>query len=123
MKGKRLHHNLLVWQESMQLVSDIYELTKCFPTEETYGLTSQLRRAAVSVPSNIAEGAGRFTKKEFLYYLSVSRGSLSEVETQLLISQSLGYCKLENSLLNKIDKIFVLLAGLIRNKEKDGQVS
>lgn len=80
---KRAHHGLMVWQEGMELVSNIYSLTKDFPPEEMYGLTSQLRRASVSVPSNIAEGAVRASNKEFIYFLNVARGSLSEIVSEL----------------------------------------
>ena len=78
---KRKHHSLLVWQEAMELVQEIYNVTALFPKEEVYALTNQMRRAAVSVPSNIAEGAARTGKKEFLQFLSIARGSLSELET------------------------------------------
>lgn len=79
----RKHHDLLVWQEALSLVKVIYRLTSQFPKEELYGLTTQMRRAAVSVPSNIAEGASRTGSKEFLKFLSIARGSLSELETQI----------------------------------------
>ena len=78
---KRKHHDLNVWQESMQLVKDIYSVTATFPREEIYTLTSQMRRAAISVPSNIAEGVARTSNKELLQFLSIARGSLSELET------------------------------------------
>ncbi|MCP4216111.1 MAG: four helix bundle protein, partial [bacterium] len=78
----RSHKDLKVWQEAVDFVVDIYNITKTFPKEELYGLVSQLRRAAVSVPSNIAEGAGRNTKKENNYFLYVAMGSLAEIETQ-----------------------------------------
>src|SRR5262245_2654509 len=85
------HHKLLAWTEAMALVRIVYETTRSFPPEETYGLAAQLRRAAVSVPSNLAEGAARNGKKEFLNLLGIARGSLSELETQLLIAAELGY--------------------------------
>lgn len=83
--------DLKVWQESMELVIQIYKISNGFPNHEIYGLSSQIRRAAVSIPSNIAEGAGRKSNKEFMQFLFISLGSLSEVETQLEISQRLGY--------------------------------
>lgn len=74
---KRKHHDLIVWKESVELVKEIYDLTACFPKEEIYSLTSQIRRSAISFPSNIAEGAARTTNKEFINFLSISRGSLT----------------------------------------------
>ena len=86
------HEDLDVWKLSIDLVENIYKLTMAFPSEEKFGLTSQLRRAAVSVPSNIAEGAARKTIKENIQFLYVSLGSLAEIETQLIISKRLGFC-------------------------------
>ena len=83
--------DLKAWQLSMQLVTEIYVSTKAFPREETYGLMSQIRRAAVSIPSNIAEGKGRSSDKEFAQFLNHARGSLFEVETQLELALRLGY--------------------------------
>jgi four helix bundle protein len=83
--------DLIVWQKSMDLVEVIYQMTKTFTKEELYGLTNQLRRAAVSIPSNIAEGHARSSTAEFVRFLSIARGSLAEAETQLLIAQRLGY--------------------------------
>ncbi len=83
--------DLAVWQKSMTLVRDIYLQTRNFPKEELFGLTSQIRRAAVSIPSNIAEGQGRLSKREFKQFLAIARGSLLELETQLLIVKGLGY--------------------------------
>jgi len=85
------HKKLLAWQKSMDLVEEIYDLTKTFPREEIYGLTSQLRRAAVSVPSNIAEGAAGRSRVQFKNYLSVAIGSLNELATQLEIASRIGY--------------------------------
>jgi four helix bundle protein len=82
---------LQVWQLAIELVSDIYKITRSFPREELYGLTGQIRRAAVSVPSNIAEGQGRVSQREFHQFLGQARGSLMEVETQLVIATKLGY--------------------------------
>jgi four helix bundle protein len=88
---RRKHHDLIAWQVSVELVRDLYSLTASFPSLELYGLTGQIRRAAISVPSNIAEGAARTTKREFAHYLSMARGSLSEIDTQLTIAKQLGY--------------------------------
>ena len=111
MKG---HRDLEVWQKAMQLVTDIYRETAAFPRSEVYGLTNQVRRAAVSVPSNIAEGCGRSSKKEFAHFLCNARGSLLEVETQLEIAQNLGYLsdKSARELLSKTNEIGRMLNGL-----------
>lgn len=85
------YRDLLVWQKAMSLVTEVYKATRSFPKEEVYALTSQIRRAAISIPSNIAEGQGRQSRKEFLQFLAVARGSLLELETQVLIAQDLGY--------------------------------
>ena len=85
------YRDLLVWQKAMSLVTEVYKATRSFPKEEVYALTSQIRRAAISIPSNIAEGQGRQSRKEFLQFLAVARGSLLELETQVLIAQNLGY--------------------------------
>lgn len=85
------YRELIVWQKAVDLVTLVYTLTRQFPKEELYGLTSQIRKAAVSVPSNIAEGQGRLSKKDFRHFLGQARGSLLELETQLLIGSKLGY--------------------------------
>src|SRR5580700_8782409 len=85
------YRDLIAWRKAMDLVTDIYRVTKEFPRDELYGLTNQLRRAAVSTPSNIAEGQARFSRKEFHHFLSQARGSLVEIETQLMIAENLGY--------------------------------
>lgn len=85
------YKDLIVWQRAMELVTDVYRVTKAFPKEELYGLTNQVRRAAVSIPSNIAEGQARKGTAEFRNFLSIARGSLAEVETQLLIARNLNY--------------------------------
>jgi four helix bundle protein len=85
------YQDLIAWQRSMDLVEDVYRYSKDFPREEIYALTSQIRRAAVSIPSNIAEGQGRRTTADFLRHLSIAYGSLCEVETQILIARRLKY--------------------------------
>jgi four helix bundle protein len=85
------YRDLKAWRKAMGLVQDVYRLTLEFPREETYGLTSQLRKAAVSIASNIAEGKGRSSDKELLHFLSNAKGSLFEVETQIMIADGLGY--------------------------------
>lgn len=99
------------------MVVEIYRVSTAFPKEEVFGLTSQLRRAAVSIPSNIAEGAGRASKKEFKQFLSVARGSLAEVETQVQIAVELGYLENEEEMQNRIQGLFRLLSGLMRSLE------
>src|SRR5450755_1030482 len=84
------YSELVAWQKAMELVEDVYQITNGFPRDELYGLTSQLRRAAISVPSNIAEGQSRGSR-EFVHYLSIAHGALSEVETQILIAKRLQY--------------------------------
>jgi len=85
------HKDLRVWKKSIELVTSIYKLTKDFPKEERYGLSMQMRRAAVSIPSNISEGASRNSTREYMQYLYIATGSVSELETQLIISNNLGY--------------------------------
>ena len=85
------HEDLDVWKLSMDLVVDVYKMTAKFPSEEKFGLVNQLRRAAVSVPSNIAEGAARKSDKEYIQFLYIALGSLAEIETQLIISKRLGF--------------------------------
>ncbi len=90
------HKNLRVWTESMNFVSQLYEVTQLFPKEEIYGLTNQLRRAAVSIPSNIAEGYGRSSEADLLHFLYIALGSSNEIDTQLLIAYNIGYLTAED---------------------------
>lgn len=90
------YKDLIVWQRAMDLVEEIYRISKEFPKEEIYGLTNQMRRAAVSIPSNIAEGQARRSTAEFKRFLSISMGSLAELETQILIAQRLNYLPVES---------------------------
>jgi four helix bundle protein len=106
--------DLLVWQSSKELAATVYKLTRTFNSSD-FGLTDQIRRAAISIPSNIAEGFGRGGNKEFLQYLSISKGSLYELKTQLLIAHEIGYINLENSnsIQLQIEKIAKMISGLI----------
>ena len=85
------YRDLKVWQAAMDLVEHVYELTGCFPKHELYGLTSQIQRSAISIPSNIAEGHSRASSKEFLHYISIALGSVAELETQLMLAGRLKY--------------------------------
>ena len=109
------YRDLIAWRKAMDLVTEIYRVTRTFPRDELYGLTNQLRRAAVSVPSNIAEGQARFSQKEFHHFLSQARGSLVEIETQLMIAQNLEYLSPHQvaSLLDKAAELGKVLNGLI----------
>jgi four helix bundle protein len=108
------YRELIAWQKAMDLAVQVYELTKTFPREEIYGLTSQLRRAAVSVPSNIAEGQGRRTTKEFQRFLGYAYGSLQEIETQIMLAARLGYVRdeQESQLLEQWAEVGKLINGL-----------
>jgi four helix bundle protein len=110
------YRELKVWQKAIDLVVACYNLTKSFPKDEIYGLTSQLRRAAVSVPANIAEGYGRGSRKEYLQFLTVAQGSLKEVETHIIIAQRLGYVVQlrADSVLTLTEEVGKMLGGLIR---------
>jgi four helix bundle protein len=109
------YRELVVWKKSMELVLNVYRCTQAFPKSETYGLTSQLRRAAVSIPSNIAEGQARLSTGEFKQFLGNARGSLTEVETQILIARELGYMDQTQShcLLNDAAEVGRILNGLL----------
>jgi four helix bundle protein len=118
----RPHENLDVWKKGIDFVVALYKATETFPKEERFGLTSQLRRAAVSIPANIAEGAGRKSSKEFAYFLSNSQGSASEVETELLIARRLNYLResVYLSLRSSLDEIGRMLTGLCRHLARKG---
>jgi len=106
------HKDLDVWKKSMDLVEDIYTFTKSFPDDEKFGLTNQIRRAIVSVPSNIAEGAARKGDKEFIQFLYIALGSLSEVETQYLIAIRLKYTIENKEIEHKINEVKRMIVGL-----------
>jgi four helix bundle protein len=109
---KRNHRNLQAWQQAVELVTAIYRLTADFPDTERYGLTSQMRRAAVSVPANIAEGAARSGTKELVYFLSVATGSLSELDTLVELAVKLGYVSDATKIQEQIDDVAGLIMGL-----------
>lgn len=98
---------LKIWNRAMDMVVDVYKTTEKFPSEEKYGITSQIRRSAVSVPSNVAEGAGKNSDKDFVRFLSIAQGSSYELQTQLILSQRLGFIKKENcdAIVNDISEI------------------
>jgi len=101
----KTHRDLEIWQRGIDLVTKIYKITKNFPKEELYGLTSQMRRAAISYPSNISEGAARDSINDYIRFLYISMGSLSELETQIIISEKLGYLKNSKDILEDIEAI------------------
>jgi four helix bundle protein len=107
---------LIAWQKAMDLVERVYEATECFPRKEVFGLTNQLRRAVVSVPSNIAEGQGRQSTRDFLHFLSIAKGSLQEVETQIIIARRLVYLdeKKATDLLELTAEVGRVIGGLCR---------
>ena len=112
------YKDLEVWKVAMDLVIDIYQITGTFPSHELYGLSSQMRRCALSIPSNIAEGAGRRNTKEFIQFLYISNGSLSELETQIEISFRLKYLKEMEIFIDKIKHIRIMLLNLIQALKK-----
>src|SRR5579864_7466864 len=117
------YKDLIAWQKGMELVTMIYDATDRFPPHEQFGLVSQLRRAAVSVPSNIAEGKAHYSNRDFVRFLRHARGSLAEIETQVLIAQQRKYLNTETAtnLSQKIDELGRILSGLINSlQEHDG---
>jgi four helix bundle protein len=121
------YKDLIAWQKAIALVTEIYRASNSFPRDEVYGLTSQLRRAAVSVPSNIAEGQGRATTGEFIQFLCHARGSLFEVETQVIVANNLDYfsdAQLE-ALIEKVSELGRVLNGLITSlqQRKDSRLA
>ncbi len=113
----RMYQDLLAWQKAMDLAEAVYRATQAFPKDELYGLTSQLRRAAVSVPSNIAEGQGRGTPSELIHHLRIAQGSLQELETQLLLAERLSYLPKETAekFVNLTGEVGRLIRGFIKS--------
>jgi len=115
------HKDLDVWKIGIELIKQVYEITNLFPNEETYGLISQMRRSAISIPSNISEGAARNSKKEFIQFLYISLGSLAELETQMVISTELGYIPQNSQIFSQIELLRRKLLNFIKylkNKQK-----
>ncbi len=114
------YRELIAWQRAVDLVEMIYRMTADFPKTEVYALTSQIRRAAVSIPSNVAEGQGRRTTRDFLYFLSVANGSLKEVETQIIVSQRLGFLDehKKSKLIDLTTEVGRLISGLRKSLEQ-----
>ncbi|MGZ5123652.1 MAG: four helix bundle protein [Burkholderiales bacterium] len=112
MEAKSAHHQLLAWQEAMKLVEFAYRDTKPFPKEEIFGLTAQIRRSAVSVPSNIAEGAWRNSSKELAHFLGIACGSLAELQTQVELSARLGFLGRTSELFSQVERVGQLLIAL-----------
>ena len=108
------HKNLIIWQKSMDLVEDVYLIVRKFSREEMYGITSQIKRASISIPSNIAEGAARNSKKEFIQFLYYSLDSLSEIETQILIAKRLKYINECDTILKKIWNLKKIINNFIK---------
>ena len=114
--------NLLIWQRSMDIAEKVYsDIVRCLPLEERYGLCDQIRRSAVSIPSNIAEGHARNSNKEFVHFLSISRGSVAELQTQLILCQRLNYISVEKTspiieALKELDKMIFSLMKKINNQ-------
>ena len=121
------HRDLKVWQESIELVKEVYDLLTDFPKNEEYGLSLQIRRAVVSIPSNIAEGCGRGTNKELSHFLNIALGSLVEVETQLYISYTLGYIDDMSRIDGRLESVQKLLSGFRKHIKaeiiKNNQIS
>ncbi len=121
------YRDLIVWQRAMDFVTEVYQATATFPRDEIYGLTSQLRRSAVSVPSNIAEGHGRRTTRDFINFLSIAYGSLNEAQTQILIGQRLGYlpgdeCQKLEALSAEVGRLINGLSRSLSEKLEQGSV-
>jgi four helix bundle protein len=108
------YRDLQVWQEAMPLAKDIYQATASFPSEERFGIVNQIRRSAVAIPSNIAEGHARHGRAEFRHYISIAMGSIAELETQLILSKELGYAAgtAVDDFLRRLDVIGKMLRGL-----------
>lgn len=118
MASVHTHRDLIAWQEALRLVEIVYRDTANFPSEETFGLKNQIRRAAVSVPSNIAEGAARITTGELIQFLGIARGSLAELETQLELAFRLGFLGKTADSANQVNRVGRLLGALLKSLQR-----
>lgn len=109
---RRQHRELPVWQEAIELVTEIYRLSACLPNDEAFGLVSQMRRAAVSIPANLAEGAARSSTKELVHYLSVALGSAAELDAHLEVARRLGYAGEYANVQSRLDSVSEQLAAM-----------
>lgn len=107
-----------VWRKAIDVVTDVYRISSGFPESEKFGLTNQIRRAAVSIPSNIAEGSARHHSKDFIHFLRIADGSAAEVETQLIVAKNLGFVESNENLTDELITIRKMLAGLIKSLRK-----
>jgi len=114
----KTHKDLDIWKKGLNMVTDIYRLTKNLPSEERYGLVAQMRRAAVSYPCNISEGAARSSTKEYIHFIYIALGSLSELETQVIIAKNLGYIPDIEETLNKIELLRRMTLSFIKFLKK-----
>ena len=122
MAEKQTFRDLKVWRKSIELAKLVYEITRRMADSERFGLTNQMRRAAVSIPSNIAEGNARQSRKDYIHFLIMARGSLAELETQLIIAQELNFLPRSDDTLERMREVSRMLQGLItslRRKERD----
>ncbi|NDV47062.1 four helix bundle protein [Paludibacter sp. 221] len=119
------HKDLIVWQKGIELVKDVYEATKAFPQAEQFGLVSQIRRSAVSIPSNIAEGCGRNSDKELIHFLYIVLGSASELETQFIISLELNFIEKEkaNLIMSQLNEVIRMTSSLIKSIKTRTEIS
>jgi four helix bundle protein len=111
------YRDLIAWQKAVDIVVDVYKATKGYPSEERFGLALQMRRAVVSIPSNLAEGQGRSTRKDYIHFLHIARGSIQELETQIIVSERLEFISKEirEGLLDRLGEVGRLVNGLIRS--------
>jgi four helix bundle protein len=112
------YRDLIAWQKSMLLVKNIYDLTQQFPKDELFGLTSQIKRAVISVPSNIAEGSSKKSTADFVRFLNIAYGSLAEVGTQVEIAEMLGFINKQEEIYKQVDEISKIISGLISSLNK-----